>query len=47
VYTNLHMDVVAESVMELFEKRDRIKGLKMVFETEELRFFTARFEKLP
>jgi len=47
VYTQAHMDVVAESVVRVFEKRDRIKGLKMVYEPEYLRFFQARFEPLP
>jgi len=46
VYTQAHMDVVAESVVRVFEKRDRIKGLKMVYEPEYLRFFQARFEPL-
>lgn len=46
VYTQAHMDVVAESVVRLFEKRDNIKGLKMIYEPEYLRFFQARFEPL-
>jgi len=46
VYRNLHMDVVAESGQALFEERDRIRGLKMVYEPESLRFFQARFEPL-
>lgn len=46
VYTQAHMDVVAESVMEVYEKRDKIKGLKMVYEPKYLRFFQARFEQL-
>ncbi|MCC6817187.1 MAG: tyrosine phenol-lyase [Saprospiraceae bacterium] len=46
VYTQAHMDVVAESVAEVFQKRERIKGLKMVYEPKYLRFFQARFEKL-
>jgi tyrosine phenol-lyase len=46
VYTNLHMDVVAESCAALFEARDSIRGLKMVYEPEKLRFFQARFEPL-
>ena len=45
-YTNSHMDVVAMAVIELYKKRDSIKGLKMVFEPEDLRFFQARFEKV-
>ncbi|MHA2400770.1 MAG: tryptophanase [Promethearchaeota archaeon] len=46
VYTNTHMEYVSESVTRLFEKRDRIRGLKMVYEPEHLRFFQARFEKV-
>jgi tyrosine phenol-lyase len=45
VYTQAHMDVVAESVCNVYEKRDQIRGLKMVYEPEYLRFFQARFEK--
>jgi len=46
VYTNLHMDVVAESCAALLEERNSIPGLKMVYEPEKLRFFQARFEPL-
>ncbi|HHT9125641.1 MAG TPA: tyrosine phenol-lyase [Candidatus Brocadiia bacterium] len=46
VYTNLHLDVVAESVIEVYKNRNKLKGLKMTFEQEELRFFTARFEPI-
>lgn len=46
VYTNSHMDVVADGVIALWKRRDQIKGLRMVFEPEELRFFQARFEEL-
>lgn len=46
VYTQAHMDVVAESTAAVWEKRNRIKGLKMVYEPKYLRFFQARFEKL-
>jgi len=46
VYTDRHMDVVAYSVKHLFEHRDQIKGLAMVYEPPTLRFFTARFEPL-
>jgi len=38
--------VVAESVMEVFDRRKKIKGLKMVYEPKYLRFFQARFEQL-
>ena len=44
VYTQAHMDVVAESVLEVYEQRDRARGLKMIYEPKYLRFFQARFE---
>ncbi|MGQ9904881.1 MAG: tyrosine phenol-lyase [Anaerolineae bacterium] len=46
VYTQAHMDVVAESVEAVFRNPDKPKGLKMVYEPEYLRFFQARFERL-
>ncbi len=44
VYTQAHMDVVAESVIALYEKRSQIKGLEFVYEPEHLRFFQATFK---
>jgi tyrosine phenol-lyase len=46
VYTQAHMDVTAEAVVELLENRDRAVGLKMVWEPAYLRFFQAKFEKM-
>ncbi|GIK48486.1 MAG: tyrosine phenol-lyase [Hyphomonadaceae bacterium] len=46
VYTQAHMDVVAESIAGLFARRDNIPGLRMVYEPEYLRFFQARFEPI-
>jgi tyrosine phenol-lyase len=46
VYTQAHMDVVAESVQACFEARDAAKGLTMVYEPKYLRFFQARFEPI-
>lgn len=43
VYTQAHMDVVAESVKHCYEHRDRVTGLDMVYEPKYLRFFQARF----
>ncbi len=40
------MDVVAESVMEVHDHRDRITGLEMTYEPRFLRFFQARFRPL-
>jgi tyrosine phenol-lyase len=46
VYTQAHMEVIAESVESVFAGRNNIKGLKMVYEPKYLRFFQARFKKL-
>jgi tyrosine phenol-lyase len=46
VYTQAHIDVAVESIAEVFENRNSIKGLRMVYEPKYLRFFQARFEKL-
>lgn len=46
VYTQAHLDVTAESVLSVFEKRQKATGLRMVFEPKHLRFFQARFEPL-
>lgn len=46
VYTQAHMDVIAESVYNVYDQRNRIKGLRMVYEPKYLRFFQARFEKI-
>jgi tyrosine phenol-lyase len=43
VYTQAHMDVVAETVWEVWDRRAEIGGLEMVFEPKYLRFFQARF----
>lgn len=46
VYTQAHMDVIAESTARVYERRSSIKGMKMTYEPKYLRFFQARFEKL-
>jgi tyrosine phenol-lyase len=46
VYTQAHMDVVAESVKLVYDQREATRGLKMVYEPKYLRFFQARFERL-
>jgi tyrosine phenol-lyase len=43
VYTQAHMDVTAESVMEVFDHASKVRGLKFDYEPEYLRFFQARF----
>jgi len=44
VYTQSHMDVTAESVIRVHERRESIGGLKFAYEPDTLRFFQARFE---
>lgn len=43
VYTQAHMDIVAESVIDIFETRTTVSGLDIVYEPAHLRFFQARF----
>ena len=47
VYTQAHMDIVAESAAAVFDERASARGLRMVHEPRYLRFFQARFERLP
>jgi tyrosine phenol-lyase len=46
VYTQAHMDVTAEVIAEVYDRRDTIAGLEMVYEPKDLRFFQARFRPL-
>jgi tyrosine phenol-lyase len=45
VYTQAHMDVIAESIECVHDRRKKVKGLKMVYEPKYLRFFQARFKR--
>jgi tyrosine phenol-lyase len=46
VYTQAHMDVVAESVLSVYEQRQQARGLRFTYEPKYLRFFQARFERI-
>ena len=46
VYTQAHMDVIAESAARVYAKRHKIRGLTMVYEPKYLRFFQAKFERI-
>jgi len=46
VYTQAHMDVVAESVKAAYDGRASTLGLRLVYEPRYLRFFQARFEPI-
>lgn len=47
VYTNMQITYVAESIIELYQRRESIGGLSMTYEAPVLRHFTCRFEELP
>ncbi len=46
VYTQAHMDIVAEAVQAVYDKRHSAKGLVITYEPRYLRFFQARFDRL-
>ncbi len=46
VYTSMHMNYVADSLIELYRNRQQIKGLRLIHEAPLLRHFTARMEEL-
>ncbi|MFB3906000.1 MAG: tryptophanase [Acidobacteriota bacterium] len=46
VYTSMHMNYVAESIISVFQKRDQIRGLRIVEEAQYLRHFTAVLEEI-
>ncbi|MFO0698814.1 MAG: tryptophanase [Nitrospira sp.] len=46
VYTNMQITYVAESIIELYRRRELIRGLALTYEAPILRHFTARFVEL-
>ncbi len=46
VYTQSHIDYVAEVLIEAFNNRDKLKGYKITYESPMLRHFTCRFEPI-
>jgi tryptophanase len=46
VYTDNHMNVVAHSVIHLYEERTKVKGMRIVWAPEFLRHFTAHLEPI-
>jgi tyrosine phenol-lyase len=46
VYTNSHIDYVADGIKRLYARRDSISGLRFTYEPKVLRFFQGRFEPL-
>lgn len=46
VYTTAHIEYVAKSIIDVYNNRDKIKGLKIVYQADILRHFTARLEPI-
>lgn len=46
VYTQSHIDYVVEIILEVWRKRDAIRGLKLTYEAPFLRHFTAKLEPI-
>jgi tryptophanase len=46
VYTQSHIDYVAEVIIEVFKNRDKIKGLQIEYEALALRHFTVRMKEI-
>jgi tyrosine phenol-lyase len=46
VYTSMHMNYVVESIVSIYQNRERIKGLRIVKEAPYLRHFTAILEEI-
>ncbi len=46
VYTQSHIDYVAEVIIDVFRNKDKLKGYAFTYEAPMLRHFTARFKKL-
>jgi tryptophanase len=46
VYTQSHIDYVAEVIIQVYERRKEIKGLTITYEAPALRHFTARLEEV-
>ena len=45
-YTDRHMDVIANAFKAISDRKEDLKGLKMVYQAEIMRHFTARFETI-
>ena len=46
VYTQSHVDFLAEALANVYERRQDIRGMKIIHQAKYLRHFTARFERL-
>jgi tryptophanase len=46
VYTQSHIDYVVEAILEVWQRRQSIRGLRLTYQAPFLRHFTARFQPL-
>jgi tryptophanase len=46
VYTQSHIDYVIEAILAVYNRREAIRGLEIVYQAPFLRHFTARFKKV-
>ncbi|MEO0688465.1 MAG: tyrosine phenol-lyase, partial [Cyanobacteria bacterium J06649_11] len=46
VYTKNHLNYVVEAITNVWERRDTLRGMKIIEEAPFLRHFTARFDYL-
>jgi tryptophanase len=46
VYTQSHIDYVVEVILDVWKRREQIRGLKLTYQAPFLRHFTARFEPM-
>lgn len=46
VYTQSHIDYVVEVILEVWRRRERIRGLELTYQAKFLRHFTARFRQV-
>ncbi len=46
VYTTMHMHYVAESILNIYHEREKMRGLELVYEAPVLRHFTCRLKEL-
>ena len=46
VYTQSHIDYVIEVILEVWNRREQIRGMRLTYEAPFLRHFTARLEPM-
>ncbi len=46
VYTQSHIDYVVDAIVDIYQRRETLRGMRMTYEAPFLRHFTARFEMI-